>query len=172
MSSFLKKIIKKIPAIRQLIDDVERLERENRKLQSGFKFAPPGHFNSPIPDYESILENEEKFWGNLPNALPGIDLKTNDQLELLKTLKPLFDTYPFPAQKTNGFRYYYENPAYGYEDGLYLNAMIRHLQPQKIIEVGSGFSSCLILDTNERFFDNSIDCTFICLLYTSPSPRD
>ena len=28
-------------------------------------------------------------------------------------------------------------------------------------EVGSGFSSCLILDTNERFFDNSIDCTFI-----------
>ncbi len=26
---------------------------------------------------------------------------------------------------------------------------------------GSGYSSCLILDTNELFFDNAISCTFI-----------
>lgn len=31
----------------------------------------------------------------------------------------------------------------------------------KIIEVGSGFSSCVMLDTNELYFNNSIDCTFI-----------
>jgi Methyltransferase domain len=39
--------------------------------------------------------------------------------------------------------------------------MIRHQRPKRIIEVGSGFSSCVLLDTNEIFFDNSIACTFI-----------
>lgn len=39
--------------------------------------------------------------------------------------------------------------------------MMRDLCPKKIIEVGSGYSSCISLDTNELFFDNSIDLTFI-----------
>jgi hypothetical protein len=39
--------------------------------------------------------------------------------------------------------------------------MIRHLQPRRIIEVGSGFSSCVTLDTNELFFGGSIETTFI-----------
>jgi hypothetical protein len=44
--------------------------------------------------------------------------------------------------------------------------MIRHFRPRRIIEVGSGFSSCAILDTNELFFNNEIQCTFI-----EPEPR-
>jgi len=39
--------------------------------------------------------------------------------------------------------------------------MLRSLKPKKIIEVGSGFSSSVILDTNEKFLDNSMKMTFI-----------
>ena len=39
--------------------------------------------------------------------------------------------------------------------------MIRHLRPGRIVEIGCGFSSCVSLDTNERFFNNAIQCTFI-----------
>jgi hypothetical protein len=39
--------------------------------------------------------------------------------------------------------------------------MIRHLKPKKIIEAGSGFSSSVILDTNEKFMGSSINCIFI-----------
>jgi predicted O-methyltransferase YrrM len=39
--------------------------------------------------------------------------------------------------------------------------MIRHLNPKKIIEVGSGFSSAVMLDTNEKFMQNTIHCSFI-----------
>jgi len=159
--SFFKNLIKKIPAINQLIEDVSRLEKENEKLRSGYKFAPAGHFNSPIPDFESILENENHFWGNLPDELSGIELNTQEQLDLIENLKSFFDENPFPEHKSDAYRYYYENPAYGYEDGLFLNGMIRFLKSKRIIEVGSGFSSCLILDTNEQFFENSIACTFI-----------
>jgi hypothetical protein len=39
--------------------------------------------------------------------------------------------------------------------------MIRHLKPGKIIEAGSGFSSGVILDTNELFMGNAARCSFI-----------
>jgi hypothetical protein len=39
--------------------------------------------------------------------------------------------------------------------------MIRKLNPKRIIEVGSGFSSCVTLDTNELYFNNKIKCDFV-----------
>ena len=39
--------------------------------------------------------------------------------------------------------------------------MIRFAQPKRIIEIGSGFSSFVMLDTNELFFDGRIRLTFI-----------
>lgn len=60
-----------------------------------------------------------------------------------------------------GRRYFFENPAYSYSDAICLYGMIRHVRPRRIIEVGSGYSSCVTLDTNELFFDNRIACTFI-----------
>src|SRR5262249_51820098 len=42
-----------------------------------------------------------------------------------------------------------------------LYGMIRHLKPQRIVEVGSGFSSAVMLDTSDRFFGGTISCTFI-----------
>jgi hypothetical protein len=54
--------------------------------------------------------------------------------------------------------------------------MIRHLRPRRIIEIGSGHSSCVTLDTNERFFGDSIATTFIEpypeLLLSLVTPRD
>jgi hypothetical protein len=54
--------------------------------------------------------------------------------------------------------------------------MIRHARPKQIIEVGSGYSSCLMLDTNELFFEKAIKTTFIEpypeLLYTLIQEND
>ena len=63
--------------------------------------------------------------------------------------------------KTGSLRYLLENPSYGYTDGIILYSMIRHIKPKRVIEVGSGYSTCLLLDTNEIFFNSSIDCTCI-----------
>ena len=40
--------------------------------------------------------------------------------------------------------------------------MIRHYRPKRIVEVGSGFSSAVMLDTNELFFNNNIQMNSIC----------
>jgi hypothetical protein len=39
--------------------------------------------------------------------------------------------------------------------------MMRHLRPKRIVEIGSGYSSCAMLDVNELFFSDSIAFTFI-----------
>jgi len=68
---------------------------------------------------------------------------------------------PFAAQRTDGLRYFFENPSYSYSDAIFLYCMIRHLRPRRIVEVGSGYSSCVILDTNDLFFNSSIQTTFV-----------
>jgi hypothetical protein len=68
---------------------------------------------------------------------------------------------PFKDEKIPNLRYYFLNGAYSYSDAVFLYCMIRKLNPKRIIEVGSGFSSCVTLDTNELYFNNQINCTFV-----------
>ncbi len=120
-----------------------------------------GHFYSPIPDLAEIRRDEAKIFGDIPRIIPGIDLREAEQLALLGEFAKLYEDMPFKAQKTGGLRYHFENPAYSYSDATLLHCMIRHAKPRRIIEVGSGFSSCIMLDTNEAFFGNSVATTFI-----------
>ena len=124
-------------------------------------FVPPGHFYSPIPSLEYVKENKKKVFSCIPEEVPGVDLRKTEQLSLLHTLKQYYSELPFPVKKKDNLRYFFDNPAYSYSDAIFLYSMIRYAKPKRIIEVGSGYSSCVTLDTNELFFDNSIDITFI-----------
>lgn len=124
---------------------------------SGF---PPGHYYSPIPSEADIRRGVPHLM-DPPAQLPGIDFNTDRQLELLKAFKPLHADQPFPVTQTEGIRYYFDNDFFGYGDGLALHCLMRHLEPKQIIEVGSGFSSALMLDTNQRFLDGRVAITFI-----------
>ena len=135
-----------------------QIEAEKDSLQRGWL---PGHFYSPYPDLAEIQANEDKIYGYKPKNLPGICLNEAKQISLFLELVRFYAEQPFSAHKRNDCRYYFENPNFRYGEGIIFYSLIRHLQPQKIIEVGSGYSSSLILDTNELFFDNSIYCTFI-----------
>jgi hypothetical protein len=79
----------------------------------------------------------------------------------LETIKVHYADNSFPAHETEGHRYYFENEYYSYSDALFLYCVIRHFKPMRVIEVGSGFSSAVMLDTNEESFSNSIRLTFI-----------
>ncbi len=122
---------------------------------------PPGHFYSPLPDIVQIRKKEGKLWGEPPDSVAGIDLNVGEQLSLLKKFHGYYQDLPFSDQKKHDLRYYFANDFYSYSDAIFLYSMIRHLKPKRIVEIGSGFSSCLILDTNELFFQERIACTFI-----------
>jgi hypothetical protein len=157
----IKSAVKKLPGVRDVISDRDKLYSELIALKRYFGFVPPGHFYSPIPSIEDILRDESKIFGPVPPDILGVDLHESDQLRLLEEFRQFYSEMPFQPQKTVGLRYYFENPAYTYSDAIFLHCMIRYLRPKRIIEVGSGFSSCVTLDTNELFFGNSIATTFI-----------
>jgi predicted O-methyltransferase YrrM len=172
-----------IPAIRRLLaerdalrEETSRLQRETLTLQSKLKAArtqlleswkrhpelrvPPGHFYSPIPAIVDLKINEDEVFG-YPPAIRGVDLNEAAQVDLLKRFAAFYREQPFTAERVQGRRYFFENPNYSYNDAIVLYCLIRHVRPKRIVEVGSGYSSCAMLDVNELFFGDAITCTFI-----------
>jgi hypothetical protein len=138
---------------------VRKLRRRFAQVVNGL-WVPPGHFYSPIPSLDEVRRRDAVIF-DVPRTLPGIDLNEQGQLDLLRALRPYFAEMPGLGCRRPGLRFTFANPAYSLTDALYLYSLIRHLRPRRIIEVGSGHSSCLILDTNELFCDRAIACTFI-----------
>ena len=119
---------------------------------------PAGDPSSPFPSAADI-ERAAKDFESPPQTLSGIDLNESEQLALLEALAPLKPD--FPEESNADWRFAYENQFFSWADADSLQAMIRHLRPQRIVEVGSGFSSAAILDTNDRYFDGAIECVLI-----------
>jgi hypothetical protein len=90
-----------------------------------------------------------------------VNLNEANQLRLYKELARFYPDFPFPKKPDGSSRYYYDNPYFGSEDAFTLFSMMRHFRPKRIIEVGSGYSSAVMLDTNERFLDKSVATVFI-----------
>ncbi len=156
----LKSYIRKLAGLHEIVFKRDELRRELDGLKKDQRFAP-GHFYSPIPSLDEIRRDEQKIYGSVDKNIPGVDLCESEQLRLLEQFLPYYKEMPFQPQKAEGLRYYFENPSYSYCDAIFLYCMIRFLKPRRIIEVGSGFSSCVTLDTNELFFDGTIMTTFI-----------
>lgn len=150
----LKNIINKLPYVRTI-------HRENIDFKKKSHF-PAGHFYSPVVSIEEIELNEANIWNANPTPeLEGIDLNLKMQKSILEKFTQFYDEIPFSAKPESSLRYFFDNSFYSYTDGIILYSVIRHFQPKMIIEIGSGFSSALMLDVNEIFFQNSISLTFI-----------
>ncbi len=144
------------------------LERENAHLRSvSGMWVPPGHFYSPFPD---LADYGRRVGGLLDpgRELVGIDLQVAEQLALAGALADLLGPDALDGgidlaeheERGGKRRYWLDNPAYGYGDGVVLHGMLRHLRPKRIVEVGSGYSSALILDTVDGWLpDTSV--TFV-----------
>lgn len=136
------------------LDSEEYLETQNGK-----EFVPHGHFYSGLPS-----DNErEAYHLKLiePKHLRGIDLNLPFQKSLLESFLPYYEDMPFAEQKINNLRYYFDCHSYSYTDGFTLHSMIRRFKPSNIIEIGSGYSSCVTLDTNDLYFNSTINLTFV-----------
>ncbi|TWW02281.1 class I SAM-dependent methyltransferase [Chitinophaga pinensis] len=120
----------------------------------------PGHFYSPVVDLHDLKSREEQIWA--PKPLKGIDMNDQQQHALMTDLVEASKVIPFSSQPSqNGFRYYFDNKTYAHADGLVLFNILMKYKPKRVIEIGSGFSSSLMLDTNDKFLNNSIHFTFI-----------
>ena len=121
---------------------------------------PRGHYYSPLPSLREVAARAGALFN--PNVeIAGVRLEPDKQLALFKALSRFAGDFDWPADPQPGRRFYIENGFFVEGDALVLFAVLRHFNPGKLIEVGSGFTSALMLDTNERFLNRSISLTFI-----------
>lgn len=98
----------------------------------------PGHFYSPATSAADV--GRALSW---PPEAPGVDLREGEQLRLASELMPL-------TTQVRPDRYHADNTMYGIGDASVYSAMLRRIEPRRVIEVGSGFSTATLLDTAEQ----------------------
>lgn len=125
-----------------------------------YALYPPGHFYSPLPSLDDVAHRPD------PQAQPGggidppgVDLRLDEQVELLGRLAPLLDDWPYASPPT-GLRYAPDNDYFGYTDGKLWYGLLRLLKPRRVVEVGSGWSTALVLDTVTR---HDLDVELTCI---------
>jgi len=110
---------------------------------------------------DNILANEKTIFSGRMSEPSGVNLRESAQLELLNELSRYYPEMPFSDDPTPGLRYYFNNEVFCYSDAIVLYCMLRHYKPTRIIEVGSGFSSAVMMDTNDAFLGGATKFTFI-----------
>jgi predicted O-methyltransferase YrrM len=148
-----------LPGAYRLYRLFKQAEQIDPIINSPFiRFSPPGHFYSPIPnatDLKRLAPTEANILTH------DIDLNLLQQLHLLDQFARYYSELPFPETPSDMSRYYYQNDFFCHGDAIALYSMLRHFRPQRVIEVGSGFSSAVMLDTSDRFLNSATRFTFI-----------
>ena len=133
--------------------------RENKKRKIKH-WVPPGHAYSPIPDVIAIQERRESVF-HLTEGIFGVNIEVQDHIEFLLRLKPFINDAPFDDEPIDGLRYFYNNPMFGHADALTLYGLLKYLKPKNVVEIGTGFSTALMLDTNLKELNGDINISCI-----------
>lgn len=131
----------------------KRLQERRLRLHPNYLGAvtyPPGHYYSPLLDLEMLGASDrhlpfdgEEWWEHL-------DMRETEQRAYYEDLLDHHEILPFPCQKADDFRYFTDNQWFPASDAHTLSCIIQKEQARRIIEVGSGFSSAVMLDTLEH----------------------
>jgi predicted O-methyltransferase YrrM len=139
--TLLRNVLRRVPALNQLLF---------------LKGAIKGHFYSPVPSLRELSARSSSIFGSIPRQIhAGIDLRETEQLRLaLELVDRFYIEQPFSDE-------FLSTGQFTWCDAITLYSMIRHSAPNRVIEIGSGRSSLVTLDTNKRFFRGAIECTLI-----------
>jgi predicted O-methyltransferase YrrM len=155
-----------------------RLWERKLRLQPNWRGVdcfPPGHFHSPLLDIQGLGPNDSSLPFDGAEWWEYVNLRSDEQRSYYIDLLDRFPFSPFPRQKTGNYRYFTENIWFPPSDAFTLSGIIRKENPRRIVEVGSGFSSAVMLDTLEQTH-GSTALTFIEphpeRLYSLLRPRD
>lgn len=120
---------------------------------------PPGHFYSPIPSLDDVRRREAEIFA-IPGEVAGVDLNVAGQLAVLRALAEHYPSAPY-VSGVRPVRFPADNPNFAPAEAIALACMILRQRPRRIIEVGSGYSSLVILDALDALGDEGVECTMI-----------
>lgn len=113
-------------------------------------FQPPGHFYSPIGDRAEMHQHFARLQAAPPRSVAGIRIDDAAMLALWDILAGAMADCSFPEHPSETHRYHFVNDTYSYGDALVYRSLLKHVRPARLIEVGSGYSSAVALDTRDE----------------------
>jgi len=116
-----------------------RTARAIRSVLSRPPYVVPGHFYSPLT-LPADTDRAAMWADSATSTVLGVDMAEDRQLALHGKIATSMNE-PLP-----GPRYTPDNSQYGAADGAVYRAMLNYLRPSRVIEVGSGFSTAIVLD--------------------------
>jgi hypothetical protein len=142
-----------------------------RALRHDVGAYPPGHYYSALPDVQELERESARIWPAVPREAPGIDWRDGAQVELCTNVFARQERLELASGPSSDPHEYVTTPEQNWFfwplDAWILEAMLRHLRPRRMIEIGSGFSSLMTARVNRECLDANMRFTTI-----DPYPRD
>ena len=133
----------------------------SRSVCDRFEFAiVRHHYYEPI-----VFAKDLKRDLDLPREIAGLDLNEAAQLDLVGQFNYRDELLKIPTVQKGLGEFGYHNGSFEHGDAEFLYNMIRHFQPRRIIEVGSGNSTLmarLAIEAN-RTDNPRYECEQICI---------
>ena len=114
------------------------------------KMVEDGHYYSPLVDTREIGRREPELWPAIPR-MRGVDYREPAQHALFEELVPLMREYDFPSEPPEPLGFFRKNWMFSGLDAVFYFGLLRKLRPQRLLEIGCGFSTMLAVETRERF---------------------
>jgi len=129
------------------------IQRIKKMLNMRFTFFEHGHYYSTIPNL-----NQQK--SNVLYCYQDINIERNKQFEYLQKLSGYYNDIKLNDAKKEDSPFYFLNRFFSYSDAIICWCLIANERPNKIVEVGCGFSSVLMLEAIKYY---NFNCDFYCI---------
>jgi hypothetical protein len=150
-SKFLKLVRALFPGVRsRSYNLLKRLFISQNPNWKGVFAFPPGHFYSPLVDIKTLGSDSksppfdgEELWEN-------VRLGAEEQKELLGKMVRMHRVPAWSRNQKPELRYYSGGGSFPLADAVLLSLVIQEFKPERILEVGGGFSTAAMLDTLDQ----------------------
>jgi hypothetical protein len=118
------------------------------------------HYYEPMVNPKHLRYSLSKV-----RALPAVDMNVAAQLSFLERFTYQQELAAFPLEKPGNLKFFYHNSSFESGDAEYLYSLLRSIKPQRLIEIGSGYSTLIshsALNVN-RAEDSAYKCEHICI---------
>jgi hypothetical protein len=153
----LKRVIRKLPGMPAL-DGYLRRRYVTAERAEGH---PTGHYYSAVPNFVEVRSKAKSLFRKDVDPGASLQLNVEGQFALLKELVKYYADFHWTDNRSPNARFFLNNDFFTHGDAIVLSGLLRHLNPGRVIEIGSGFSSALMLDTRDRFLNGQPRYTFI-----------
>jgi len=119
------------------------------------------HYYQPLINPKKYLKRSLRD----DRLLTGVAMNDEEQLNLLSQFSYSEELLSFSLEKQSETEFYHNNGSFWYGDPEYLYNMVRHFKPNKIIEIGSGYSTLMVTSAvrKNKMDDPEYNCNHICI---------